>query len=66
MGSGDALDLPFHIEQWDDTDSRVDELIALGDNRVAMAAFAEAAKRRPGRIVILRQETRVLADGRNG
>jgi hypothetical protein len=29
MASGEPLDLPFRIEQWDDTDSRVDELIAL-------------------------------------
>jgi hypothetical protein len=29
MASGDALDLPFRIEAWDCTDSRVDELIAL-------------------------------------
>jgi hypothetical protein len=29
MGSGDVLDLPFRIEQWDDKDSRVEELIAL-------------------------------------
>jgi hypothetical protein len=65
MASGHALDLPFRIEQWDDTDSRVEELIALvGDHRVAMAAFLEAAKRRPGSIVILRQKTRVLADSR--
>jgi hypothetical protein len=65
MGSGDALDLPFRIELWDDTDSRVEELIALvGDHRVAMAAFAEAVKRRPGRIITLRQKTRVLADSR--
>ena len=65
MGSGDALDLPFRIEQWDDTDSRVDELIALvADHRVVMAAFSKAVKRRPGRIVILRQKTRVLADSR--
>jgi hypothetical protein len=29
MGSGDALDLPYRVEQWDDTYSRVEELIAL-------------------------------------
>jgi len=67
MASEDAQDLPFRIEQWDDGDSRIEELIALvGDHRVAMAAFTEAVKRRPGRIVILRQKTRVLADSRNG
>jgi hypothetical protein len=40
-------------------------LIALtGDYRVARAAFEEAVKRRPGRIVTLRQKTRLLADSR--
>ena len=43
----------------------VEELIALtGDYRVARAAFDEAVKRRPGRIVTLRQKTRLLADSR--
>ena len=43
----------------------VDELIALtGDYRVARAAFDAAVKRRPGRIVTLRQKTRLLADSR--
>ena len=46
-------------------DRYVEELIALtGDYRVARAAFAEAAKQRPGRIVTLRQKTRLLADSR--
>ena len=45
--------------------SHVDELIALtGDYRVARAAYEEAVKRRPGRIVTLRQKTRLLADSR--
>jgi len=35
-----------------------------GDYRVARAAFDEAVKRRPGRIVTLRQKTRLLADSR--
>ena len=49
----------------DDNDSHVEELIALtGDYRVAKAAFDEAVKRRPGRIVTLRQKTRLLADSR--
>jgi hypothetical protein len=46
-------------------DSHVEELIALtGDYRVARAAYEEAVKRRPGRIVTLRQKTRLLADSR--
>jgi hypothetical protein len=47
--------------------TRVEELIALtGDYSVARAAYEEAIKRRPGRIVALRQKTRVLADSRGG
>jgi hypothetical protein len=53
------------VEQWDAGDSHVEELIALtGDYRVARAAYEEAIKSRPGRIVTLRQKTRVLADSR--
>jgi hypothetical protein len=36
----------------------------IGDYRVARAAFEEAVTRRPGRILTLRQKTRVLADSR--
>jgi hypothetical protein len=62
---GVHFDLPFMVEQWDDANSHVEELIALtGDYRVARAAFEEAIKRRPGRIVTLRQKTRVLTDSR--
>ena len=63
--TGRQFDLPYLVEQWDDTDSHVEELIALtGDYRVARAAYEEAVKRRPGRIVTLRQKTRLLADSR--
>ena len=66
MTTGRQFDLPYMVEQWDDTDSHVEELIALtGDYRVARAAFDEAVKRRPGRIVTLRQKTRLLADSRS-
>jgi hypothetical protein len=65
MGTGRQFDLPYLVEQWDDTDGHVEELIALtGDYRVARAAYVEAVKRRPGRIVTLRQKTRLLADSR--
>ena len=58
-------DLPFRIEVWDDSDSRVDELIALvGDHAVAQVAFAEAVRRRPGKLVTLRQKSRVLDESR--
>lgn len=65
MASGHPFDLPYSVELWDDNDSHVEELIALtGDYRVARAASEEAVKRRPGRIVTLRQKTRLLADSR--
>ena len=65
MATGHHFDLPYMVEQWDDTDSHVEEQIALtGDYRVARAAFAEAVKQRPGRIVTLRQKTRLLAENR--
>jgi len=65
MATGHQFDLPYMVEQWDDADSHVEELIALtGDYRVARAAFEEAVKGRPGRIVTLRQKTRLLADSR--
>jgi hypothetical protein len=65
MASGHPFDLPYSVELWDDNDSHVEELIALtGDYRVARSAFEEAVKRRPGRIVTLRQKTRLLADSR--
>jgi hypothetical protein len=64
MAMGRPFDLPYSVELWDDADSHVEELIALtGDYRVARAAFEEAVKRRPGRIVTLRQ-SRLLADSR--
>ena len=65
MATGRLFDLPYSVELWDDNDSHVEELIALtGDYRVARAAYEEAVKRRPGRIVTLRQKTRLLADSR--
>ena len=58
-------DWPFRLEMWDDQDTHVEELIALmADHAVARAAFAEAVRRRPGKSIILRQKSRVLADGR--
>jgi len=66
MATGRPFDLPFIVEQCNDANSHVEELIALtGDYRVARAAFDEAVKRRPSRIVTLRQKTRLLADSRS-
>jgi hypothetical protein len=65
MAAGHHFDLPYSVELWDEGDTRVEELIALtADYNVARAAYQEAMKRRPGRIVTLRQKTRVLADSR--
>ena len=55
----------FFVELWDENDQRVEELIALtADYGIGRAAYEEALKKRPGRIVTLRQKTRVLADSR--
>ena len=65
MASGHPVDLPFSVELWDEKDTHVEELIALtGDYGVARAAYEEAIRRRPGRIITLRQKTRVLAESR--
>ena len=65
MAMGRPFDLPYSDELWDDEDSHVEELIALtGDYRVARAAFDEAVKHRPGRIITLRQKTRLIAASR--
>jgi hypothetical protein len=54
---------PHMVEHGTTPDSHVEDLIALtGDYRVARAAFDEAVRRRTGRIVTLRQKTRLLAD----
>jgi hypothetical protein len=65
MATGRPFDLPYSVELWDDADSHVEELIALtGDYRVAKAAFEQAVKSRPGRIITLRQKARLIADSR--
>jgi hypothetical protein len=66
MARGRPFDLPHSLELWDDEDRHVEELIALtGDYRVARAAFEEAVKCRPGKIITLRQKARLLADSRH-
>jgi hypothetical protein len=49
------VDVPPNVRYW----------TLAGDYRVARAAFEEAVKRRPGRIITLRQKTRLLADSRH-
>jgi hypothetical protein len=63
--AGEEQELPYRVEMWDDHDAHVEELIALVvDHAVARAAFAEAVKRRPGKLITLRQKSGVLADSR--
>ena len=65
MGADQVQDFAYRLEMWDDRDAYVEELIALlADHAVARAAFVEAVRRRPGKIIVLRQKSRVLADSR--
>ena len=60
MGGRDD-DLPFRIEHWDDADRYVEEVIALAsDFASACGAYDEAVKRRPGKLITLRQKARVI------
>jgi hypothetical protein len=57
--------LAYRIEMWDALDTQVEELISpVSDHAVARAACIEAVRRRPGKIITLRQKSRVLADSR--
>jgi hypothetical protein len=56
---------PFRVELWDDKDSHIEEVIALAsDYATARSAYEEAIKRRPGRLITLRQKTRVIQKSR--
>jgi len=60
-----GADLPFRIELWDDADQRLEELIALvGDFATASSAYEEAVRRRPGKLITLRQKARVIKRSR--
>jgi hypothetical protein len=63
--SGGDQDLPFRIELWDDADRHIEEVIALAsDFASACGAYDEAVKRRPGKLVTLRQKARVIKKSR--
>ena len=63
--SGDEPDLPFKIELWDDHDRHIEEVIALtSDFASACGAYEEAVKRRPGKLITLRQKARVIKKSR--
>ncbi len=52
-------DLPFRIELWDDGERHVEALIALAaDFTTAQLTFNDAVKRRPGKLITLRQKSR--------
>jgi hypothetical protein len=58
-------DLPFRIEVWDDADLRVEEVIATAaDFFAASCAYEEAVKRRPGKLITLRQKARIIRKSR--
>ena len=65
MATGRQFELPYLVEQWDVSDARRGADRSCWDYGVARAAYEEAVKRRPGRIVTLRQKTRLLADSRD-
>jgi hypothetical protein len=55
----------FHIELWDDADLRVEEVIAIAaDFFAASCAYEDAVKRRPGKLITLRQQARVIKRSR--
>ena len=58
-------DPPFRVELWDDKDSHIEEVIALAaDYATAKSAYKEAVKRRPGKLITLRQKARVIQSTR--
>jgi hypothetical protein len=55
--------LPFKIEQWDDTGTQVESVLALAcGQRLAVSAYEAAVRLYPGRVVTLRRGTEVLAN----
>jgi hypothetical protein len=65
MGCCGEDNLPFRIEAWDDKDRRIEELIALvADYPSALGTYEEAVKRRPGKLITLRQQARVIKKSR--
>jgi hypothetical protein len=68
LRGGAIEELGFVVEQWSPDESRIEEVLArIGNVMVARIAWLEAVRQRPGRRVLLRQATRVLADsGRPG
>jgi hypothetical protein len=54
-------DLPFRLELWDDTGTQVNALLALASHHIiGRAAFEIAERLHPGRIITLREGTRLV------
>jgi hypothetical protein len=65
MGCCGDDNLPFRVELWDDKDQRIEELIALvSDYSCALGAYEQAVKRRPDKLITLRQRARVIKKSR--
>jgi hypothetical protein len=65
MGCCGDDSLPFRVELWDDNVMRIEELIALAsDYSSAVGAYEEAVKRRPDKLITLRQQARVIKKSR--
>jgi hypothetical protein len=63
--TGHDDDLPFRVEVWDDKDSHIEETIALtSDYATAKSAYEAVVKRRPGKLITLRQKARVIKQTR--
>ena len=57
--------MPFKIKLRDDADRHIEEVIALAsDFASACGAYDEAVKRRPGKLITLRQKARVIKKSR--
>jgi hypothetical protein len=55
----------FVSKLWDDGDRHVEELIALAaDLTTAQSTYNDAVKRRPGKLITLRQKARVIKKSR--
>lgn len=56
-----ASDLPYVVELWDDSGTRVDEVIAAGRSiELGRAAYREAVNRYPSRVIRLRYALRFI------
>jgi len=62
--AGHADDLPFRVELWDNKDSHIEEVIALASDYATARSAYEEASSRPGKLITLRQKTRVIQKSR--